>query len=236
VLDRSALLDEVPGLVHGFTDRQGGVSVGRYASLNMASKWGDDADAVVENRRRVAAAAGFDLARLVTVKQVHGAAVVRAAVGGEADALWCTRDEQLVVGVLTADCVPVLVADREGTVALAIHSGWRGTVANVVGAAIAGLPVAPDRLVAAIGPCIEQAAFEVGPEVAEQFDDALVDRSHAKPHVDLVAVVRRQLARAGITAIDRVGACTHAHPDRWYSFRRDGGGIGQMLAFAGYAP
>ena len=240
MFDRSPLLVRVPGLVHGFTDRKGGVSVGRYASLNMASKWGDDADAVVENRRRVAAAAGFDPARLVTVKQVHGAALVRAGErsdASEADAIWCAAEEHAVVGVLTADCVPVLVADREGTIALAIHSGWRGTVANVVGVAIAGLPVAADRLVAAIGPCIEQAAFEVGDEVAAQFDEALVDRSHAKPHVDLVAAVRRQLIGAGLSAdmIDRVGGCTHAHADRWYSFRRDGGGIGQMLAFAGYA-
>lgn len=239
MLDRSPLLSRVPGLVHGFTDRDGGVSVGRYASLNMASKWGDDAEAVAENRRRVATHAGFDPARLVTVKQVHGTALVRAAQqtsASEADGLWCSADEHTVVGVLTADCVPVLVADRDGTIALAIHSGWRGTVGNVVGLAIAGLPVAADRLVAAIGPCIEQPAFEVGDEVAAQFDDALVDRSFAKPHVDLVGAVRRQLVAAGLRedAIDRVGGCTHTHADRWFSFRRDGGGIGQMLAFAGY--
>jgi polyphenol oxidase len=242
VFDRSPLLAQIPGLVHGFTDRRGGVSQGRYAELNMASKWGDDLDAVAHNRARVAVTAGFELARLVTVRQVHGATLVHVGARpdhseSEADALWCHATDGVVVGVLTADCVPVLVADRAGTVAAAIHSGWRGTVANVVGVAIAGLGVAPSRLVAAIGPCIEQAAFEVGPEVAAQFDAAWVDTSGARPHVDLLGALRGQLVAAGLaaTAIDRVGGCTHAHPERWFSYRRDGAGIGQMLAFIGYA-
>lgn len=239
MFDRSPLLAQIPGLVHGFTDRDGGVSVGRYATLDMASKWGDAPAAVAENRRRVAAAAGFVPEQLVTARQVHGTALLHAATrddASEADALWCRAEDRVVVGVLTADCVPVLLADRDGTVAVAIHSGWRGTAANIVGAAIAGLGVAPQRLVAAIGPCIEQAAFEVGPEVAMHFDIELVDASGPRPHVDLVAAVRAQLLRAGLaaTAIDRVGACTYANPDRWFSFRRDGAGIGQQLAFAGY--
>jgi hypothetical protein len=219
------------------------VSQGKYATLNLGAKWGDEADAVAENLRRVGEAAGFEPGRLRLVKQVHGRDVVRASARSDdttADALLCTRDEQLVVGVLTADCVPVLVCDRAGTIACAIHSGWRGTVAGVVPAAIAAVceqgGVAPADLVVAIGPCIELAAFEVGPEVAAQFGDDLVDRSGARPHVDLVAAVRRQLERAGVAAenIDRVGGCTHARADRWFSYRRDGSGIGQMLAFIGW--
>jgi YfiH family protein len=244
VLDRASRLSAIPGLVHGFTDREGGVSSGRYATLDMGAKWGDEPGAVAENHRRVARAGGFDVARLRLVKQVHGVAVVRATQAppdAEADALWCTKDDGVVVGVLTADCVPVLIADRAGRVAAAVHSGWRGTVAGVVPGAIEALAehagVAPTDLVAAIGPCIERAAFEVGPEVAERFQPRHVDASGPRPRVDLVAAVRDQLVDAGVPAdaIDRVGGCTHAHPDRWFSFRRDGGGIGQMLAFVGYA-
>lgn len=240
MLDRAAQLSVIPGLVHGFTDREGGVSTGRYASLDMGAKWGDELDAVLENRRRVAHAAGFDPAQLRLVKQVHGVAVARAIATddrSEADALWCERTDGVVVGVLTADCVPVLLADRDGRVAAAVHSGWRGTVAGVVSrtiAALAAAGIAPDDLVAAIGPCIEQAAFEVGPEVAAQFPAGHVVTRGARPHVDLVATIREELERGGVTAIERVGGCTHAHPDRWFSFRRDGAGIGQMLAFVGF--
>lgn len=234
----------IAGLVHGFTDRHGGVSTGRYASLNMASKWGDDLVSVAENRRLVAVAAGFDPTVLRMRKQVHGAAVVHGVADEpsiEADAVWCSRDDGVVVGVLTADCVPVLLADREGTIAAAIHSGWRSTVADVVGRTVAALGdhgIAASSLVAAIGPCIEQDAFEVGPEVAEQFAPDLVKAGAKRPHVDLVGAVRRQLVAAGVptNAIARVGGCTHAQASRYFSFRRDGAGgpIGQMLAFVGY--
>lgn len=233
----------LPGIVHGFTTRQGGHSQGRYATLNMGGKWGDEPEAVRANHEAVAAEAGYALHQLVRVKQVHGAAVLRARdVDGrsEADGLWCHRDDgPCVVAVLTADCVPVLLADREGTAVAAVHSGWRGTVAEISAVAVrvlaeAGVP--PARLVAAIGPCIEQRAFEVGPEVAEHFDDAFVERERwPKPHVDLVGAVRAQLRGAGVPSesIVRVGACTHDHPERYFSYRRDGAGIGQMMSFVG---
>lgn len=231
------------GLVHGFTTRAGGVSTGRYATLNMGGKWGDDPAAVATNRARVAAAAGFEPEDLRLVRQVHGAAVVRsklATAATEADAVWCHRDDgPEVVSVLTADCVPVLLADTGRTVVAAVHSGWRGTVANVVGAAVSVLReeagIAPSTLVAAIGPCIERSAFEVGPEVAARFSEVFVERRGAAVFVDLVAVVRRQLEEAGVpaAAIERVGGCTHADPERYFSYRRDGAGIGQMLAFIG---
>lgn len=244
MLERAAALSVLaPSIVHGFTGRRGGHSQGRFASLNLGERWGDDPEAVRRNLAAVADAGGFDPAWLVRVRQVHGAAVLRAGEvveGSEADALWCHRDDgPCVVGVLTADCVPVLIADREGEVAAAVHSGWRGTVAGVVPQTVRTLGaagVAPERLVAAIGPCIERAAFEVGEEVAAQFEDAFVERGRwAKPHVDLVGVVRAQLVAAGVPAgaIERVGSCTHANPERYFSFRRDGAGIGQMMAFIG---
>ncbi len=121
----------------------------------------------------------------------------------------------------------------------AIHSGWRGTVADIAGRAVETLAEAgadPGDLLAAIGPCIELDAFEVGEEVAEQFEDRFVTRAgYAKPHVDLVACVRAQLEGAGLPAnqIERVGACTHANSELYFSYRRDGAGIGQQLSFIG---
>lgn len=236
---------------HGFSTREGGVSTGRFESLNLSYGWGDEASAVRENLARVAAVAEFAPESLVTVKQVHGATVIRAstigdaAAGGaasavEADALlWVDGDPRVVVGVRTADCVPILLAARDGSACAAIHSGWRGTVLDVVGEtvrALAALGIDASRLDAAIGPCISVAAFEVGEEVATQFDDAFLVRAPGRrPHVDLAAVVRHQLVRAGVSeaSIDRVGGCTFGEPARYFSYRRDGAGIGQHLSFIG---
>lgn len=231
------------GLVHGFSDRLGGVSEGRYATLNLGRRWGDAPAAVAENYRRVAEAGGFRGETLRLVRQVHGAVVLRArdvAADSEADGLWVHRDDgPLVAGVLTADCVPLLICDTAGTVAAAVHSGWKGTVADIAGAAVRVLAeqVPVHTLVAAIGPCIEVGAFEVGEEVAAQFDPAFVRRGLARPHVDLVATVTAQLVAAGVpaAAIFRVGGCTCSEPGRYFSYRRDGAGIGQMLAFIGFA-
>jgi YfiH family protein len=232
-------------IIHGFTTRVGGVSLGRYATLNLGERWGDEPVAVAENLRRVARAAPFELDRLVRVRQVHGNVVLAADevdASSEADALWCGRmrpDATKVVAVLTADCVPILLCDRAASVVAAAHSGWKGTVANIAARTVETLVAAgisPTQLLAAIGPCIEVAAFEVGEEVAERFDARFVQREFgAKPHVDLVACVRAQLEDAGIPAnqIERVGACTHANPDLYFSYRRDGAGIGQQLSFIG---
>jgi len=241
VLERSAKLSAIPGLKHGFTDRLGGVSSDRFASLNLGLKWGDDPDAVAENLRRVSDAGGYPPQTLRRVNQVHRGDVLRATSltgSSEADGLWCTREDGVTAAVLTADCVPILLADITGTVAAAVHSGWRSTVAGIAVAAVDSLAVDPTTLVAAIGPCIELARFEVGPEVAEQFDATFVDMtSYAKPHIDLVGVVTEQLRDAGVLAdnIERVGACTHAHEDRYFSYRRDGAGTGQMMSFVGFA-
>jgi YfiH family protein len=231
-------------VTHGFTTREGGVSQGRYATLNVGERWGDDPEAVTENLRRIAAAGGYAPEALLRVRQVHGATVLAANEvdqHSEADAIWQHRDHEprRVVAVMTADCVPILLCDRQTSVVAAIHSGWRGTVANIAARTVEILRAAgtdPGDLLAAIGPCIELDAFEVGEEVAEQFEDRFVARAgYAKPHVDLVACVRAQLAEAGIPAnqIERVGACTHASPELYFSFRRDGAGIGQQLSFIG---
>jgi hypothetical protein len=233
-------------ITHGFSTRIGGVSQHRYASLNVGGRWGDAPEAVTENLRRIASLAEFELEQLVCVRQVHGAEVLAAHAtdaDSEADALWYAREHPgpaKVVGVMTADCVPILLCDRDASVVAAVHSGWRGTVANIVGRTVQTLVerggVTPERLLAAIGPCIEVSAFEVGEEVAEQFEDRFVARSFGEnPHVDLVGCVRAQLQEAGIPAaqIERVGACTHANPGLYFSYRRDGAGIGQHLSLIG---
>jgi hypothetical protein len=234
-LERAESLLGCPGLVHGFSTRLAGDLGLRHAALPE----------VRESFRRLAAVGGFALDRLRTVKQVHGAGVVDAAslaATAEADALFARRaDGPCVVAVGTADCVPVLLSDRAGSVVGAAHSGWRGTVAGVVPALVAAMTatgVAASELVAAIGPCIGTEAFEVGPEVAERFPgEARVRREWPRPHVDLVAAVTRQLLQAGLaaTAITRTGGCTYTDRERYFSYRRDGAGTGQHLSFIGFA-
>jgi YfiH family protein len=239
------------GVRHGFSTRRGGVSTGRYATLNVGGKWGDDPDHVAHNRRRLAAAAGFDWSRLYTAKQVHGARVALVVEGTlpervaetEADVV-ATAVPGTVVGVYTADCVPILLSDGDGRVAAA-HAGWRGTVQGVASAAVEALVsigAERERLRAALGPSICARCFEVGDEVAAEFDrvtpSAVIRTDGHKPHVDLWAANRALLVAAGVPAesIDAAPPCTMCEPERFFSFRRDGGGIGQQLSFVASAP
>jgi len=250
VINRSSLIENLQPpaglrLVHGFTDRKGGVSRGLYASLNLGRKWGDDREAVDENYARVARAVGYAPECLRLVRQVHGSTMMdarRLDPSSEADGLWLATETSspLVVGVLTADCVPILIVDEQARLVAAVHSGWRGTVANIAGEAVQTLRDQGARgICAAIGPCIEQAGFEVGPEVAEQFAPGyvkMVEHTHGfRPHVDLVAVVRDQLFQAGVAGecIDRVGGCTYTNSEKYFSYRRDGSS-GQQLSVIGY--
>lgn len=238
------------GLRHGFSTRRGGVSTGRYATLNVGGKWGDDPEHVAHNRRRLAAAGGFDWARLYTARQVHGARVALVVEGTlpervaetEADVV-ATAVPGAVVGVYTADCVPILLADGEGRVAAA-HAGWRGTVAGVASAAVEALVsigAERQRLRAALGPSICARCFEVGEEVAAAFDElapsAVIRTDGKKPHVDLWEANRRVLLAAGVPGdqIDAAPPCTMCEPERFFSFRRDGGQIGQQLSFVAAA-
>lgn len=234
-----------PTVTHAFSTRRGGVSEGRYASLNLGARWGDDPDAVNENLSRLAQWCEYEPSALVRVRQVHGDRVVpvtQVKAETEADGIWAARGQtSCVVGVMTADCVPILVCDRSGSLVAATHSGWRGTVANIAARtveALCGAGAKPKELLAAIGPCIEVEAFEVGEEVAEQFEPRFVNRELGpKPHVDLVGCVRAQLLDAGLSpdSIERVGSCTHRDPDTYFSYRRDGAGIGQQLSVIGWS-
>jgi YfiH family protein len=244
---RSELLRSF-GFRHGFSLRTGGVSLPPYSSLNLGRSVGDDLESVARNQRLFAAEVGYAEERLYEVSQVHGGAVevVEGAVAPEqfrlreADAL-LSLTEGCAVAIRTADCVPLLLADRATGAVAAVHAGWRGVVADVVGAAVTTLceraGSSPGALVAAIFPAISAAAFEVGAEVAEQIVAALRDRSvvqqgAARPHVDLARAVRLQLERAGLAAerIEQLPGCTFGEHARFFSFRRDGGRTGRHLA------
>lgn len=215
--------------------RGGGISRGRFASLNLATHVGDEAAAVEENRRRLCAAAGLP-AQPSWLHQVHGAEVedldrpdsasAVALIGRDAA---LTRAAGRVCAILTADCVPILLADDEASVVAAAHAGWRGLSAGVLAATVRALEVAPARLHAWIGPCIGAAHYEVGPEVREALlavDAQAAAAFRATPggkfHADLALAARQQLQALGIARIDGAGECTYAYPDRYFSHRRDG--------------
>ncbi len=230
---------------HGFFTRQGGVSVGPYASLNCSLSGQDRRDAVLENRARAARALGADPAHLLGLTQVHGVAVVTvtqawpAGAGAAADAMVSDR-AGLALGIVTADCAPVLFADAAAGVIGAAHAGWRGAVAGVLEAtlaAMARLGARPARIVAAIGPCIGQGSYEVAADLhAAVGDDRFFvpGRRPARWQFDLGGYCAARLATAGVASVERVAADTAAEPDRFFSHRRrtltDGGPIGLQIA------
>jgi YfiH family protein len=224
------------------TTRNGGVSAGRYASLNLsavsaARAEGDRKENVAENRARVRALLPDDP---VWLRQVHGTSVhladqTRLDVPPAADAA-ATRTANVVLAVQSADCLPVLLADRDGTAIAIAHAGWRGLAAGVVENAVRSLAIPPDRVVAWLGPAIGPDAFEVGADVRDAFvasdaDVAAAFRQKAagKWWADLPALARRRLARAGVRDVHGDAACTYAEPARFFSYRRDGE-TGRMAA------
>ncbi len=228
------------------TTRIGGVSTGPYASLNLGANVGDADEAVTENRRRLNA---FLPAAPRWLRQVHGidVAIHRARPGVAppiADAA-VTRERGVVCAVLVADCLPVLLADRDGTAVGIAHAGWRGLAAGVVErtvAALAELGADAERLAAWLGPAVGQRAFEVGGEVRAAFlaTDAAADPHFApgapgKWHADLRALARRRLAACGVRTIAESDGCTVADSERFYSWRRDRGG-GRMAALVWLDP
>jgi polyphenol oxidase len=233
---RSEALSAIPGLSHGFFTRRGGVSDGAWASLNVGLRGGDAPERVAENRARAAAALGGPAERLVTARQAHGAVALTVQepwdnhAAPEADALVTDRPG-LILGVLTADCGPVLLADREAGVAGAVHAGWKGALGGVLEAALAAmarLGAAPRRVAAALGPCIAQPSYEVGPEFVARFaaeDDAsgaffAPGPVAGKARFDLAGYVAARLRRAGVGRVEVLGHDTCAEEDLFFSFRR----------------
>jgi YfiH family protein len=226
-------LDALPGIAHGFFTRAGGISGGLYASLNCGLGSSDERANVIENRRRVAAHLGAGA--VVTLYQTHSAialAVTAGIVSGEplpqADAV-VTATPGLAVGALTADCAPVLFADPDAKVVGAAHAGWRGAVGGILESAIAAmeqLGATRARIRAAIGPCISQRNYEVGPEFEAELLALDIANARffqgsagaARACFDLAGYVEGRLAEAGIAAPERIGACTYGD-DSLFSYQ-----------------
>lgn len=228
---RADVLASVP---HGFLGRRGGVSGGILAGLNVGGGSGDDAEAIAENRRR-AIEAVLPGAGLATVYQVHSGEAVYADAPwptGErprADAL-VTDKPGLLLGILTADCAPVLLADVQAGVVGAAHAGWRGALAGVTDAAIEAMErigARRERIAAAVGPCVAQPSYEVDEGFRSRFIEADPDNSRffaeggaGKPHFDLAAYVAARLRSAGVAEVEPLGLDTYADAERFYSYRR----------------
>ena len=222
------------GVRHGFAGRRGGVSGGIFASLNVGLGSSDDRAAVVENRRRVVAGVAPGAA-LATVHQVHSCIVV-SITGAVADTdrphadAMVTATPGLALGILTADCAPILLADADAGVIGAAHSGWKGALGDIAGATVAAmeaLGARRDRIRAAIGPCIARASYEVDAGFRDRFlaDDAAHERFFAPGRgdhhqFDLEGFVVLRLAAAGVRHVAALGLDTYPDAARWFSYRR----------------
>lgn len=226
--------DALAGVPHGFLGRRGGVSTGVCAGLNVG--WGSDDDraAIGENRRRAVGSVAPGAA-LVTVHQIHSADAVYADAPWpddarpHADAIVTDRPG-LALGILTADCTPVLLADRHAGVIAAAHAGWRGALGGVIDSVVAAMVkrgAALERIVAAVGPVIARKSYEVDETLCRRFVEAdpanerfFTPGREGHYQFDLEAYVLARLAEAGVTRAEALGLDTYADPDRFFSFRR----------------
>lgn len=229
-------LDAQPGIRHGFFTRTGGVSSGIYESLNCGPGSGDSSDNVAMNRQLAMLALGLPDGDLATLYQVHSAEAVVVTHpwgmghGPRADAMATARDG-LALGILTADCAPVLFADPGARVVGAAHAGWRGALGGVLGAcvdAMEDLGAERESMVAGIGPCIGRSSYEVGPEFPGPFLEQAEDNRdffHPAPRpdhhlFDLPGFIARRLARLRVPTVETLPADTLADAERFFSARR----------------
>jgi YfiH family protein len=221
------------GVPHGFLGRRGGVSEGVLWGLNCG--WGSGEElAIIRENRRLAADAVLPAARIVSPHQVHSADVLQAGDWPDDDRPHCdalvTGRSGILLGILTADCAPVLFADTQAGVVAAAHAGWKGALGGITDRTIEAmekLGAKRDRIAAAVGPCIARASYEVDWGFLERFaaDDPANERFFTegpagKPHFDLESYVVSRLASAGLTRIEALGQDTYAQPDLFYSYRR----------------
>ena len=229
-------LSALDGISHAFFTRAGGVSGGIYATLNSGIASNDDAANVAENRARMAQSLGVDAERLITAFQIHSPNVVVAEAPWDvetrprADAI-VTKTPGLAIGVSTADCGPVLFADREARVIGAAHAGWRGAFSGVIEGTIAAmekLGADRKRMSVALGPLIRKQNYEVSQSFVDEF--LRDDEKHARffapatraghAMFDLPGFIASRLERIGVGGFEDIGLCTYADPDRFYSYRR----------------
>lgn len=231
------------------TTRQGGSSRAPFDALNLAGHVGDAPGAVATNREILHSLLPRDT-RIQWLNQCHGTAVIKASDAAveapEADASWVDRPG-VACAVLTADCLPLLLCDRAGTVVASAHAGWRGLLAGILERTVAAVPAEPANLLAWLGPAIGPAAFEVGPEVRDAFCDA--PGADALEHAcfrvsalrsghwvaDLYALARLRLRRVGVDRVYGGDFCTARDPRRFFSYRRDGS-TGRMASLIQLKP
>ncbi len=240
-----------PGLTHGFFGRRGGASTGDFESNNMSLSVGDEAEVVQRNRAAACAAVGGSAADLVLTKQVHSSTVITVTEPPgnvvEADAM-VTATPGLLLGILTADCAPILLADPEAYVIAAVHAGWKGAAGGIVYAtvvAMVALGADPRRIIAAIGPTISMLNYEVGPDFAADFlavqplaAHRIVKPEGRREHMDLPGLVADQLRGAGVAMVDDLAICTYADREGYFSHRRsthEGNRTGRQIALIGLA-
>lgn len=238
-------LEIFPGVVHAFLGRTGGVSTGHLASLNMGRREEDTPENLAENKRRVAEAFGVNAGNIFTVSQVHSDRIVvidRADAEveeiktQEADGI-ITGLKGLSIGILTADCVPVLLSDRKKKVVAAVHAGWKGTASKISAKAIGLMSERfesrPQDITAAIGPAIGPCCYEVGEEVVSAigYREGVAVQHGNKWHVDLPKANLLQLRDAGVTDIDLSNICTSCSTDLFFSHRKEMGKTGRQLSF-----
>jgi YfiH family protein len=225
-------------VVAGTTLRHGGVSAGSFSSLNLGAFSGDDANAVSENRNRFRSICNLP-SEPRWLRQVHGTNVVIEPPSGEtpeADAA-ITRHPDVVCVVLTADCLPVILASADGTELAVAHAGWRGLAGGVIEETVRTMSADPAELRIWLGPAISQPAFEVGAEVRQEFlahdpaaEECFMANDRGRWQADLYGLARMRLASLGVGQVSGGEHCTFLEPDRFFSYRRDGA-CGRMASF-----
>ena len=234
---RPQIFAHIPQLVAGISTRHGGVSSQAYQSLNLGVHTDDDPASISSNLVLFCSDLGISPEALARSYQVHGSEIWTSVSPGYEngyDAIM-TSAPGIFAGVGIADCCPILLADPARKVAAAIHAGWKGTVSQIV-SKTASVMIAsgsnPANILAYIGPCISLEHFEVGDEVAEQFD--IKEKRGARWHVDLKATNAAQLHALGVTQIEISNYCTVANNDMFFSHRKEQGITGRMLAVIGF--
>ncbi len=241
------------GLLHGFLGRRGGKSNGPYDSLNLSFRAGDDPEIVKDNLCDMKKAVGVHDLRIVTMKQVHGDRIVdvrdpNVKEVGEADGM-VTEERGLFLGVLTADCVPILFSVSGRKLVAAVHAGWKGTLAGLAAKMVRHLRdrygVEPETLEAALGPAIGPCCYEVRSDVSAplvkkwgELAKGCVEAREGKTFLALADLNRSLLEEAGIPSskIFRVGPCTSCARNDFFSYRREGGETGRQISFIGWLP
>jgi YfiH family protein len=240
------------GLLHGFIGRRGGKSVGPYAGLNTSYRVGDDPRVVSQNVCDMKQVVGIHDGRIITMKQVHGDQIIEVKdknikEAGEADGM-LTREKDAFLGVLTADCVPVLFIAADRKIAAVVHAGWRGTLAGIAAKTVRLLNsqhgISPEAVEAALGPAIGPCCYQVKEDVSRplverwgKIAELCVEHRNGKTYLDLRRLNRAILEQAGVTSqqIYQVGPCTSCAPDEFFSYRRTRKDTGRQISFIGWA-